>query len=192
MRRPRGRWLGIGIAVLVVGVLIIIAGGSQTSPSAAGVETAGSSMPSSAPPAPAVISTGTALALTVKVGIVAALLGGSLWLLRRYAGVSARAGGRSGAVYVADTIPLAQGRALYVLDVGDRALVIGATAQQIALVGEVTDAATLEKLRTPPERPAWPLADVARQITGGGQDGASVRGDLHALAERLRAAREER
>jgi flagellar protein FliO/FliZ len=110
------------------------------------------------------LSAGAMAGLVFKVGIVAALLGGSLWLLRRYAGANPRTGGRTGAVAVVDTIALAQGRVLYLLDVGDRALIVGATAQQLSLVGEVSDAGVLARLRETPERAMPPLSDSFQRL----------------------------
>jgi flagellar biogenesis protein FliO len=67
-------------------------------------------------------------------------------------------------VAVVDTIALAQGRVLYLLDVGDRALIVGATAQQLSLVGEVSDAAVLARLRAAPERAMPPFSDSFQRL----------------------------
>jgi flagellar biogenesis protein FliO len=111
------------------------------------------------------MSAGDLPGLIVKVGIVAGLLGGSLWLLRRYAGPGLRQSGRTGVVNIADTVPLAQGRALYVIDIGERALVVGATQQQFSLLAELTDTAVLERLRARPERPAAPWTELSARLS---------------------------
>ncbi len=167
MGRLSGRWLGIGIAVLVVGALALIAAGSGGHAAAGtGPVIAGAPATSGSGPQPAAgMSVGALVGVLLKVGIVAVLLGASLWLLRRYAGTSTRAAGRTGAVHIADTIPIAQGRAIYVVDLGDRALVVGATPQQFNLLGEMTDPATLAKLRSAPERSAPSLTGLPQRFT---------------------------
>src|SRR5581483_267451 len=169
MSRIPGRWLGIGIAVLIVGALALYAAGSGShaaSPSTTG--SGGLFAPVDGQPQPAQtiqpvpgMSSGESAGLVVKIGIVAAILGGSLWLLRRYAGTTNRGGGHTGAITIADTIVLAQGRALYIVDVGDRALVLGATPQQLTYVADLTDPDVLEKLRAEPVRPVSPLAGIS-------------------------------
>ena len=191
MKGASGRWLGIGLAVLVVGVLVVVASGGGTRPPAplppsparggAGGEVAPSSPAGSgretiqAVPG---LSPGAAAGLFVKVGIVAALLGGSLWLLRRYAGTQGRGGGRTGAVRLADTLPLAQGRALHVIDIGDRALLVGATAQHLSLLGEITDTAVLAQLRAAPERAGWLPAELSGRLAGALQRRTAADDDL--------------
>jgi flagellar biogenesis protein FliO len=179
MGRLGGRWIGIGIAVLVVGALALYASGSgaraRTAPTTGAYSPGAPSGTETVKTAPT-MSAGSMLGLLAKVGIVAVLLGGSLWLLRRYAGTGTRSGGRTGAVSIADTIALAQGRALYVLDIGDRALVVGATPQQFSLLAEVTDPGTLEKLRTAPERPLSPVNDLSQRLSAALQSFTSRQG----------------
>jgi flagellar biogenesis protein FliO len=177
MRHGSGRWLGTAIAVLVVVALAIYVATASTKdartadkppvaeaqapssgilpPAAAGGQPAGS----------AIVGMGDLVGLVVKTAVVVALLGASLWVLRRYAGTAVRSGGRTGAITMADTLPLAQGRAVYVLDVGDRALLVGATPQQLTLLGEVRDAAVLDRLRAPVRRdPAPSLAGLVERL----------------------------
>lgn len=170
-RRLPGRWVGIGIAILVVGALALYAGGSGGSKPAAQNPTSslfapvdGQTRPEPVADTVPGMSAKDVVSLIVKLGVVAAILGGSLWLLRRYAGASNRAAGRTGAITVADTIVLAQGRALYLIDVGDRALVLGATPQQLSCLAELSDPDVLEKLRTVPERPAAPFAGLSERL----------------------------
>ncbi len=191
-KRPSGKWLSVIIAALVVGGLALYAASagnkpipttsplqSQAAPPAA---TATGTTPDATPapaPAPDVsaappatgsavpgMSAGSLIGLLVKVGIVAALLALCLWALRKYAGSGPRLGGRTGAIQIVDTISVAQNRAFYVLDVGDRAVVVGATPQQLAVVAEVTDEDVLARLRQKPEPAAAPLAGLWRQVNG--------------------------
>ncbi|GEM_PF-3564081 len=179
MKRPSGKWLSIFIAVLVAGGLALYAA------SAGNQKISTTSLPTAAPtvaapgatPAPDLaaapaasgsavpgMSVGSLISLVLKVGIVAALLALSLWALRKYAGSGPRSGGRTGAIQIVDTISVAQNRAFYVLDVGDRAVVVGATPQQLAVVAEVTDEDVLARLRQRPQAAAPPLAGLWRQF----------------------------
>jgi flagellar biosynthetic protein FliO len=167
MQRISSRWWSVIVAVLVVGGLAVYvaAGNARVTPpqsapaataagAAPGVLTAPKAVPTqSADPlhntgqSTPVIDGGTLVDLLIKVGIVGALLAGSLWALKKFTGGATRSAGRADAIRVLDTLPLAQNRALYVIDVGDRAVVVGATPQQFAFLADVTDAATLERLR---------------------------------------------
>ncbi len=189
-KRPSGKWLSVIIAALVVGGLALYAASAGNKPipttsplqsqAAAPAATATSTAPDATPaPAPDVsatppatgsavpgMSAGSLIGLLLKVGIVAALLALCLWALRRYAGSGPRLGGRTGAIQIVDTISVAQNRAFYVLDVGDRAVVVGATPQQLAVVAEITDEDVLARLRQKPEPAAAPLAGLWRQFNG--------------------------
>jgi len=190
-KRPSGKWLSIIIAALVVGGLALYAASAgnkpipttaplqsqAAAPAATATSTALDATPapapapdvSAAPPASGSavpgMSAGSLISLVLKVGIVAALLALCLWALRKYAGNGPRAGGRTGAIQIVDTISVAQNRAFYVLDVGDRAVVVGATPQQLAVVAEVTDEDVLARLRQKPEPAGAPIAGLWRQFS---------------------------
>lgn len=166
MKRLSGKSLGIVVAVLVVaGLALYAASAGQHSVSpAAGLPADATPAATSAGAAVSGFSGATLVGLLLKVGIVALLLGASLWLLRRYAGAANRAGGRTGAIQIVDTISLAQNRAFYVLDIGDRAVVVGATPQQFSVLAEVSDADVLTRLRAGPERSEPPFAALSKQI----------------------------
>jgi flagellar protein FliO/FliZ len=212
MQRLSGRWLGILIAVVVVGALGVYVATSSSHPTSLGLQPTPAAEGSAQAAAPATqagsavpgMSVGTIVGLILKVGIVVVLLGGCLWLLKRYAGNSSRGGGRTHAITILDTITLAQGRAMYVLDVGDRAIVVGATPQQFSTLAEVTAEPVLERLRAGPERPELPLKGLSVQLGGALQRFAAARAagraqpDLHAeddanavadLAEVMRTTR---
>lgn len=183
MQRLSGRWLGILIAVIVVGALGVYVATSSSHPAGLGLQptpaadgsasaVAPAGQPGSAVPG---MSAGTIVGLILKVGIVVVLLGGCLWLLRRFAGNSSRGSGRTHAITILDTIPLAQGRAMYVLDVGDRAIVVGATPQQFSTLAEVTSESVLERLRSGPQRPELPLKGLSLQLGGALQRFAAAR-----------------
>ena len=56
-------------------------------------------------------------------------------------------GGRGRALRVVDALALGPNRAVYLVEVGDRILVLGATAQHISLLAEVTDPVSIATLK---------------------------------------------
>jgi flagellar biosynthetic protein FliO len=190
MGRISGRWIGILVAVLVVGVLAVMlrGGGQPATPPVVVTDPAAQPVTQTVPG----MSAGTLAGLMLKVAIVAALLGGSLWLLRRYAGSNARNRGRTGVITIVDTIAIAQGRALYVLDLGDRAAVIGATPQQLTTLAELTDPETLAKLRATPEPVIAPLADLSGKLGSFLQSMNQARAAALAERQSRRAEADER
>lgn len=188
MPRLTGRWIAIGIAALIAAVLTIYAaaGASRPRPAPA-TDLPIATQPTAAPAVQTIpgMSAGALVGTVLKVGIVAALLAASLWALRRFGGAATRPAGRTGAVTVADTIPLAKDRAVYVLNVGGRSLVVGATAQQLSLLAEITDLEMIDRLHATPERPGVPLAGISQGLQ-------SLLKQVTARPAPARAARSER
>lgn len=94
-----------------------------------------------------VIGTGDLVDLLIRLAAVAALVYGAVWGLRRWMrgrGGPASAGGR---IRVLETIGLAQNRLLYVVDVQEKVLLLGATPQQLSLITEFTDDETTAAFR---------------------------------------------
>ena len=91
-----------------------------------------------------------ALDMGLKLGVVVLLLLGTLWLIRY---VRRRrdqpAAGQAGVGFaeILDTTELSVGQHVYLLDLGDRVLVLGSTAQQVSSLAEITDRAEIESLR---------------------------------------------
>lgn len=128
--------------------------------------------------------------LVVKLGLVIGLIYVVMWLLRTYLGGKrslARGGGR---LDVLEATLLAPGRSVYLVDVADRVLVLGATSGSLSTLAEITEPATLELLRkraAEPEGPP-PFAEQLEAITKSLpatflQDKV---GELRTLAERFR------
>jgi flagellar biosynthetic protein FliO len=141
--------------------------------------------------------------LVVKLGLVVGLIYVTVWLLRAYVG-RARPGaaGSSARIDVLEATALAPGRSLYLVEVADRVLVVGATAGSLATLAEITDPEAIGRLRSRPAEPhpappagypapdirPPPFADQLRTITEHlpatfMQDKV---GELRALAERVR------
>ncbi|HEX2922770.1 MAG TPA: flagellar biosynthetic protein FliO [Chloroflexota bacterium] len=72
----------------------------------------------------------------VKTALVLALLYGVLWLVKRYYGRTASTPKGAGIVLIQST-HLGPGRALHLVGVGSRTLLLGATSQQVSLLAEL-------------------------------------------------------
>lgn len=80
--------------------------------------------------------------LAVVIGLIYAVH----WLLKRWGQSRIQGvGGSSGIINVVATTPLAQGRALHLVRVGEELVLVGATDQSITRIGEM-DAALLEQI----------------------------------------------
>ncbi len=91
-----------------------------------------------------------ALDLAIKLGLVVALIMAVLWLIRfvrRRGATSPKVPEPTGFAEILDTAELGPGQQVYLLDVGDRVLVLGATAQHVTSLSEITDRDEIEALR---------------------------------------------
>ncbi len=80
------------------------------------------------------------LDMVVKLGLVIVLIGGVLWLLRRFQSRIGKVLGSEtpgGSFQVLDRAQLGPGHTIYTVDLGSRILVIGATASEVTLLTEV-------------------------------------------------------
>ena len=143
----------LGAGTLAVALLVLVAGGalaalgfdsSSTLPASLSQAAATAHLAASSnfQPAPEWIGKtagGGALSdllrLGMNLGIVLALLYGTLWLLRRLGPAGLARHGRS--IRVIESASLGQGRSLVVVEAGERRLLLGVTAQQISLVSEL-------------------------------------------------------
>lgn len=101
------------------------------------------------PSGPETISSGDLLGIIAKLALVLVVIVVSLYLLKLVMNRSRGGTGIGGAVRVIDTIGLGNNRAMYLVDVGEKVLVVGGTATQLNLLSELTDPTTLTTLRTP-------------------------------------------
>lgn len=111
--------------------------------------------------------------LIVKLGLVVGLIYLTMWALRRYVlvGQTRGAAGPSGRLEVIDTTVLAPGRTIYLVEVADRVLVLGATGTALATLAEIREPDAVALLKRTPE----PAADAP----------PSFAAQLRALADRL-------
>jgi flagellar biogenesis protein FliO len=93
--------------------------------------------------------------IILALAIVSAMVWGMVWLLKRYGGryglLTILAGMRSssgrGSLRMLETMAIAPGRSLHIVEVGRKILVIGTTPQSVNLVAEVTDEAEADAIR---------------------------------------------
>jgi len=85
-----------------------------------------------------------------------------------------RTGGQS-AINIVESLTLAQNQRLYLIEVGEKAVLIGATANQLATLTEITDPTTLANMRRKVEAEAIPQDSFARYLQrfSGGQQSES-------------------
>jgi flagellar biosynthetic protein FliO len=90
----------------------------------------------------------TLLDVGLKLALTIGVLYLTLFLVRKYSG---RLGGRrpAGNLAIVETVRLGQNGALHLVRVGDRHLLIGATATQISLLGDAGNLAVAAPLDTP-------------------------------------------
>ena len=108
--------------------------------------------------------------LVVKLGLVIGLIYLTMWALRTYVlGPQARRrlGARlTGRMDVLDTTQLAPNRTLYLVEVADRVLVLGATGTSLNTLAEIKEAEAIDLLKKPaaPEEPVAEMKSFAEQF----------------------------
>lgn len=100
----------------------------------------------------------TVASLILKLGVVVGLIYLTVLGLRYFGNRSRTAFLGNSAINVIEKTALAQNRELYLVDVADRVLLLGATTTSIALLTEITDPDAIDDLRTKPQ-PALPSAE---------------------------------
>ena len=89
----------------------------------------------------------TILSLAVKLVIVLVLIYATMVGLRYFGNRTRRAVMGDSSINVLEKTPLAQNRELYLIDVADRVLLLGATSTSMTMLTEITDPAAVEELR---------------------------------------------
>ena len=92
--------------------------------------------------------------LLIKLGLVIGLIYLTMWALRTYVlgpQAKVKAGGKLvGRLEVLDTTNLAPNRTVYLVEVADRVLVLGATATTLSTLAEIREPAAIELLKARP------------------------------------------
>lgn len=127
------------------------------------------------------------LKLIVVVGLIYATSRGLQYFNRR----SRASNGRRALINVIESLNLAQNQVLYLVEVGDKALLVGATGTQLSTLTEITDPAVLANLHAQVEPRGAPPDSFARYLqTFTGQLRAESRAtaDSRLLPEKLAEA----
>ena len=108
----------------------------------------------------------TSADLLLKLALVLVLIYICLWLLRRFTQPGAS---RPGAMLlgVVEQMTLAPGRSIYLIELGNRLLVIGSTANQLSTLAEIVDpveVAEIQRLRQSTDSDVAPFAIQLRSI----------------------------
>jgi len=108
---------------------------------------------------------GDLLSLGWRLALVAAVIGGSIVGVRWWARRMAAPRSATGFLRVVDTLPIASGRTIHLLALGDRVIAIGATAQQITMLEALTPEEAARVLAAAEARSdPLPLGDFAAQL----------------------------
>ena len=109
--------------------------------------------------------------LIVKLGLVIGLIYLTMWALRRFMlgpQAAAKAAKLVGRLEVLDTTHLAPNRTVYLVEVADRVLVLGATQTTLSTLAEIKEPGAIDLLKArPPEDAAAPssFADHFQRLT---------------------------
>jgi flagellar protein FliO/FliZ len=110
--------------------------------------------------------------LVVKLGLVIGLIYLTMWALRTYVlGPQAKAKlakNMPGRLEVLDSTTLGPNRTVYLVEVADRVLVLGATQSSLSTLAEIKEPAAIDLLKTPQAEGAAPasFADQLKSLTG--------------------------
>ncbi|GIW16044.1 MAG: hypothetical protein KatS3mg063_1897 [Tepidiforma sp.] len=169
--RRRLTWLvAIGGALLVAVLFISFAAPAPRDAAGPTLVPAAEGAPAAQPEAAAGgsgFSLGPAdlLSLGWRLALVAAVIGGSIVGLRWWARRMAAPRSATGFLRVVDTLPIASGRTIHLLALGDRVIAIGATAQQITMLEALTPEEAASVLAAAEARSdPLPLGDFAAQL----------------------------
>ena len=100
----------------------------------------------------------TVVGLIVKLGVVIALIYLITLALRYFGNRGRRVFLGESSINVLEKTSLAQNRELYLVDVAEKVLLLGATANSISVLTEITDPSALEEVRNKPQ-PSLPSAE---------------------------------
>ncbi len=135
---------------------------AETADEAAGEETAlGSNV--------ATFSSGDIFGLLWRLALVALIIWASIFVLRKFVMRSSRTSSASGALKVLETIGLSNNRLVYLLEAGDRILVVGSTPNQMTLLAELDDPEVVSALRNDADQTSPKVATLGDMMRDFGQ-----------------------
>mgnify|MGYP000039710218 CR=1 FL=1 len=183
MNDARGRkrliWAGTLAATLVVSFLFISlfspAGPKQTSIPEVRVSDSSLAQPLSTPATLALdaeaenaggfsLGGGQIISLAWRLGLVALIIGVSIVGLRWWGKKAAGPRSVTGFLRVIDTLSISNGRTMHLVALGDRVIAIGATAQQLTMLNELTEDEARQVLADAPTSGDQPVIAFASEL----------------------------
>lgn len=177
MNDPRQRkklmWVLVIAGVLIFSLVFITAFAPSTPSSGAdpvihlGAEATAVATPTATPASGGSgfsLNGGQAISLAWRLALVAAIIGASIIGLRWWGKKTAGPRSTTGFIKVIDTLAISNGRTIHLVALGERVIAIGATAQQLTLLNELTEDEAGEVLAMAPRGADQPLAAFATEL----------------------------
>lgn len=182
--RKRLVWLGVIGGVLVVSLLFVSLmapsahpGEESNSPvlrpqtevpnttsDAAGLTGKPATSTTDTEPAGFSMSGGEAFSLAWRLALVAIIIAASIAGLRWWGKRTSGPRSVTGFIRVVDTLAISNGRTIHLVALGDRVIAVGATAQQLTLLNELSDEEAAAVLAAIPQQPQQPIASFAAEL----------------------------
>ncbi|MFN0146808.1 MAG: flagellar biosynthetic protein FliO [Dehalococcoidia bacterium] len=173
--RKRLWFIALGCGVLLVALLFVSAfapdphpGEQQPSIQTPGQQAAPASGPASSTPAKGSqgFSLGGAdmVSLAWRLALAAVVIGGAIVALRWWGRRQSSPRSVTGFLKVVDTLAISNGRSIHLVALGERVIAVGATAQQISLLDELTDEEARQVLDDLARPQHQPIATFAAEL----------------------------
>lgn len=177
-QRKRLMWIAVlgGVLLLCLLFVSLAAPSGQSEPAAPVIRAGDSQAFATSPTATAAqsnatgggagfsIGGGQAVSLIWRLGLVAVIIAVSIVGLRWWGKKTAGPRSMTGFIKVVDTLAISNGRTIHLVALGDRVIAIGATAQQLTLLNELTEEEAGKVLTQNPRDAEQPLAAFAAEL----------------------------
>ena len=110
------------------------------------------------------LDSGEVWSLIWRLGLVALIVGGAVLGLRWWGRKASSPRSVTGYLRVIDTMALSSGRTLHLVQLGNRVIVVGATAQQLSLLSELSESESAEVLSRSERREESGVAAFADEL----------------------------
>jgi flagellar protein FliO/FliZ len=107
---------------------------------------------------------GQVVSLAWRLGLVAVIIAVSIVGLRWWGKKTAGPRSTTGFIKVVDTLAISNGRTIHLVALGDRVIAVGATAQQLSLLNELTEDEAAKLLAAVPQPSDQPLVAFAAEL----------------------------
>ena len=176
MNDPKARkrliWAGSAAVGLVVILLFVSLLAPSPQPGSIPEVRVGTTVPGAAPTSVAVapetsgFSLGGAelVSLAWRLGLVVVIIAVSIVGLRWWGKKTAGPRSVTGFLRIVDTLSISNGRTIHLVALGDRAIAVGATAQQLSLLNELTEDEATRVLTEQPRASEQPVIAFANEL----------------------------